>query len=55
MFNYLQKKVVAIKEGSSESLEEGYLDAAEEAALAADEASLFRLGGFALYAASIMS
>lgn len=52
VFNYCQRIIVAIKEGSELDEAEEELDAAEEAALAADETSLFRLGGFALYAAT---
>ena len=51
--NYWQKKVVDVKEGSVSSDHDDddiELDAAEEAALAADETSLLRLGGFALHA-----
>ena len=53
--NYWQKKVVDVKEGSVSSDHDDddiELDAAEEAALAADETSLLRLGGFALHAAA---
>ena len=49
MFNYCQTKVVVIKEISKLD-DDVQLDAAEEAALTAEEALLLRwLGGFALH------
>ncbi len=50
VFNYCQQRIVAVKEGVTLLLEEEQdTDPASEAGLGADEASLFRLGGFALY------
>lgn len=50
VFSFCQQHIVAMKEGESPLLEEEKeLDEIDAAGLTADEASLYRLGGFALY------
>ena len=50
VFNFCQQSIVAIKEGESLLFkEEKELDEVDEAGFTADEASLYCLGGFALF------
>lgn len=51
VFSFCQQRIVAMKEGESLLLEEEKeLDDIDEAGFTADEASFYRLGGFALFA-----